>query len=467
MRKQILLSDLLILKQIFFTENTNLVILDPDLKLNIDTDKSTMIYLSRAELEEDIASLPPQNVLVNFSVWDLSKYKNHDKIISIIGFNKRLDKTDTELFYVNNPDESLRWIFPAKNSNPVFLALYNSASLKATIFKKLIRSSYALGIKSWCASGSIFMYRKEKFVEPFAIRGVSFEEWAVFTGTVGADRKCIVTLSKEGACTHFVKVPITRNAQKLVGAEYFHLKCMADFKFEHIAIPEVRKNEDGIVLSNIRPNVFTKSRSVQAVHINAILELYEKTIDKKRLQEISAWKTIKKGMPVLTENPTAINDISREKLQAISEHVSNLSHTFESDDRYVVAFAHGDFTPWNMYCTESRLHLYDWELSVPDMPVLFDLFHFNFQNGILVERLKYDEIKKNIERCMEGEEMMLFLKAHKINWQKYYRFYVVYIICYYLPKYIEQIRLHQQVHWLLDTWEAAARDMSKVPVLKT
>ncbi len=466
MEKQILLSDLLILKKIFFCKNINLVILDPELRLNIDTDKSIMIYLSRAELEEDITGWPHQNVLVDFSVWDLSKYKNHDKIVSIIGFNKSLDKSDTELYYVNNPDKSLRWIFPAENSDPIFLSLYNSDSLKATIFKKLIRGSYALGIKKWCASGSIFMYRKEQSVAPFALQGLSFEEWAIFTGTVGENRKAIIALSENGACTHFMKVPITMSAQKLVGAEYFHLKCMGDYNFEYINIPKVSRNENGIVLSNVRPNAFEKSAIIKDVHINAILELYGKTISRKQLREISAWKTIKKGLPILTENPTAINDIPKEKLQLISEHISNLSHTFESNDNYVVAFAHGDFTPWNMYFTVSRLYLYDWELSVPDMPVLFDLFHFNFQNGILVERLKYEEIKKGVERCMNEEAVQLFLKAHKINWQKYYRFYVVYIICYYLPKYMGQIRLHQQVHWLLDVWEAAARDMSKIPVLK-
>ena len=51
------------------------------------------------------------------------------------------------------------------------------------------------------------------------------------------------------------------------------------------------------------------------------------------------------------------------------------------------------------------------------------------------------------------------LKKYDIDFNKNYTFYLVYTISYYLNKYANQNKLHDQVFWMLKVWDAAISDL--------
>jgi hypothetical protein len=48
--------------------------------------------------------------------------------------------------------------------------------------------------------------------------------------------------------------------------------------------------------------------------------------------------------------------------------------------------SHGDFVPWNTRVRDGRLFVFDWECAEWDMPIWWDLFHFDLQVGSLLHQ---------------------------------------------------------------------------------
>ena len=151
-------------------------------------------------------------------------------------------------------------------------------------------------------------------------------------------------------------------------------------------------------------------------------------------------------------------DISR--IHSVATKLLTLTNVLvENQEKLSVAISHGDFTPWNMYATRENLHLFDWELSKNEMPLLFDLFHFVFQSEIMIRRSNYQKIKKALQKIIRLESCQNIINNHSVNLDDAYAFYLVYNITYYLDKYIIQKELHEQVFWLFNVWEHAVEDL--------
>ena len=105
-----------------------------------------------------------------------------------------------------------------------------------------------------------------------------------------------------------------------------------------------------------------------------------------------------------------------------------------------------------MYVGESKLHIYDWEMSQSDFPLLFDALHYFFQKGILIQKKNFTGIWEEIQSELQSKEAENLMKKFEVNIEKHFQLYLIYIVCYYLPKYISQPRLHDQVNWLISTW---------------
>ena len=78
------------------------------------------------------------------------------------------------------------------------------------------------------------------------------------------------------------------------------------------------------------------------------------------------------------------------------------------------ARAHGDFTPPNIRVRGKELLLKGWQLSSADMPALYDLFHFFYQNGTACRR-PFAAIRKEIDETLRRPEWEAFLLEHEIE----------------------------------------------------
>jgi thymidylate kinase len=125
-----------------------------------------------------------------------------------------------------------------------------------------------------------------------------------------------------------------------------------------------------------------------------------------------------------------------------------LAESIPSDKFIRCALAHGDFTPWNMYVAHGGIHLYDWELSIPDAPAMLDACHFVFQSGILIHRRPAAAILQEVAALQEYDLV-------RDDFHLYLRLYLLINCAYYLQLYSRQAQWHVQIGWLLQTWSEA------------
>ena len=68
-----------------------------------------------------------------------------------------------------------------------------------------------------------------------------------------------------------------------------HLRCLGQFKFGNIEVPEATQLNGGIKLTNVKPDGFLFNTRLQEAHYSAVEELYEKTTQVRTLSTISSW----------------------------------------------------------------------------------------------------------------------------------------------------------------------------------
>jgi len=442
-----MLSDVAILRKLFFGKDLPICLLGwegevEDFENNIFTPSiSNNIFTTF--------------ILINFSNNSIDQYLQNPNCEGIVNFSNQKIKGSEGFYFFNNPDGTMRWVFSKKGRHPVFLNLYNGSGWKAKTFKIVTRTLFFLGGKKRIASGQFSIFsKKEKTIERHFGK-INFDDFAIFTGTVGENRKAIIALSEKKECTQFVKIPMTKAAEALVKNEYEQLHNLSKQSFKYLIFPKTHQTETNVIVSNIRPDHFEKNTSFTSTHWKALHELYQNSNQKKSIGNLSFWKTIEDGIHFFRSGKSVENGLPKNIVTKLQKKCEAIFFNIDPTNQMNVGIGHGDFTPWNMYLTNGKLHLYDWEMCTPTMPLLFDVFHYFFQKGILIERKDIFEIEKDIQSALQMTDGKLIIDDFQLDWKKYYQIYMLYIVSYYLPKYRVQKQLHEQVHWLLDTWSDA------------
>ena len=112
------------------------------------------------------------------------------------------------------------------------------------------------------------------------------------------------------------------------------------------------------------------------------------------MQELDAWEETEQNLKT-AEQSVVCNDLPEPLVRGTIGLLRRLQHELAAAGTVPVSMSHGDFTPWNMYLGAQKLHLYDWELSCR-LPLLYDLFHFEFQSAILIRHQSFPSIRKRI-----------------------------------------------------------------------
>ena len=80
---------------------------------------------------------------------------------------------------INNPDGSVRWIWPTRLKQPLFLKFYNKQSVKSRVLFTLFRLVFKFHLQS-------FVFKKKTFfLEQNSLQEMDFDlqsDWALFTG---------------------------------------------------------------------------------------------------------------------------------------------------------------------------------------------------------------------------------------------------------------------------------------------
>ncbi len=460
-------KDLHIIQKLFFKTVDFSIVLDP-LQSSTGQEYEAFHFVNS---ESEVQKLLDQNPTDKIVVFNLSKKKtdfrfDQPNIIASIHFNlKRAERRSQRYHFVNNNDKSIRWIFPDSNEQPTFLSLYNNTGWKAQIYKKLFKLAYQLNSYSLLVSGFFIIESKVENIDRF-FTGNLVDEYAVFTGTAGENRKAILALFHKKHCTHFVKIPLTEKAQQLVLNERIQLTKLKSLKLTKMFVPIGGGGGSHLSLTNIQPKEILKANNLTDRHLLALSECYNKTVNSQSPQSISCWSAINSSIDFIQKTTIIDNGISLEKIRIIAKHLNALKQYVESSSTLPMALTHGDFTPWNMYETRNKIHVYDWEMSCFDMPLFFDAIHYIFQNSILIQRDEFATIKSKIDIVENNPIVQELIQKYETDWTKHYAFYLLYITTYYIPLYLQQKDLHLQAHWLIDCWQEAIESLREEKSIK-
>lgn len=433
MSKKIFLSDLRLLSVLLGqAQKVEIIVFDPDHRLEQDIETAFQKTESLGAFEQSI-----QQGKTFFA--NLSNQKINSSTSPGVHFNTNVKDASNTYYFFNNPDGSMRWLSPKKAKHPVFLKLYNSQGFKGKLFKFGFQTAFRLGLQKILFSGALSLENAD-FDE--LSKGVG-TEFGIFTGTVGENRKAII--AKAGKTPSFIKFPVTKEAAVLVENEIHSLEELGKQSFQSFEIPWVKRLKNHAAdLGDVKPDNALEANAIESAHLRTLEEMSKASLVSKPLHDTDFWKDILSDWNKVQSLAEPQNGISISVLNRLKKAIEKKINKLANNPQLDLGRAHGDFTPWNMYRSEEKLHIYDWELSIKEAPLGFDFHHFIFQTGILVHRHSFQEILGEIkEKRVEKNEGAATLALD---------LYLLHITTYYLPKYLIQPRLHLQVHWLLDTW---------------
>lgn len=375
-------------------------------------------------------------------------------------FNK--NNKDQSFYIIKNKDHSIRWMIPVVMATPNFLNFYNSPTFLSKIYKIIFKLIYLVKLQSLLFDTVTVSCQSS--LERYVPRSLSYDSISVFTGTSGENRKIILGLIENNRPVHYVKIGISRSSCINIENESKILKRLALKEFNSFEHPLITDSvqDNSIIVSNIRPEVVVSNSSFSKRHAKFIYEIGKKYSNLQTIGSLVILDEIITYINSLKDGGFCDNGLDSNLVYRSVSRIDEIISNLKTDELVNTSISHGDFTPWNMFLGEEKLHVYDWELSREGIPILFDYFHFIYQSNILSGDNSIDTITHLLDETSQYPEMVALLKEFKINFKVVHALYLCHTIAYYLNLYTKQEPLHQQAHWLVTTWDMA---LSRINVI--
>lgn len=350
-----------------------------------------------------------------------------------------------KFLFISNPDGSIRWLWPAHAKQALFLKFYNESNFRSRCFAALIRLVFKLKLQGLVFKKKcLFVRAGENQTQHFNIHG----QWALFTGTPGPNCKALVyERGHEGG--RFLKIALGTNAKAALEKEQAMVQRLSHSNISSFDLPHLNFLSGKVFEVNDVSGQGKRSTRISLLHLNTLIELNELTGIKQSLNENNNWERLKTSLSILNKS----NDIRLPK--GMIRKLSSMMNELNETEALEVCLSHGDFTPWNMFVKKDSIGLYDWEMADLFKPLGFDLFHFIIQQGILVERKSWKDIYDDIQRVANNTTFAALSKFGNRQRDHYLKLYLIINTAHYLEVYAQQANWHEQVYWLLATWNEA------------
>ena len=339
------------------------------------------------------------------------------------------------LLYIKNPDGSPRWIWNANSNKPLFLKFYNIGSLRAWLFATALKTVFILKLQK------IVFSKKTYFATQIGNPVLDYtKDWALFTGTIGPNNKAILYANYS-----FYKIATTVNAQGLIKMEQQVLKKINSTNNIFISPKSFQISNEIIQLSDVSENG-TRLKSLTSSHLNALLEMSTIASHTLKMGEWELLNSLKNDFKGINDTRIPNNMIRK---------INTLIENYSEDEKIELSLSQGDFTQWNMYESNGKIALYDWELASFERPKGFDYFHFIIQQGVMVDHKPWKEIYAEIIKYSENEFGRQLFNNDLDILNDYLKWYLITNCLHYLKTYSEQPKWHVQIDWLLQVWNEA------------
>jgi len=452
MKKLILLSDVLTILKLHVPQNSALFIFDPFERLIIDVD----FPLSLVEDNSLKVLVSLADEVICYKGMQLSDFD----VVVDFGKSKMPEEFKSKrLNFINNPDNSMRWLYADDNKNATFLSFYNTATLRAKIIARIIKSFFKIGIGSVVRSGSFSVHHQVAVSISRLVAQVPCDGYSIFMGTAGINRTVLLELNTKGQTTHFIKIASSEESIKSIKHENRVLNIIKLKDFKSFTVPKVlsNKHDDVLITQNIQPKNAQRSNQLTPMHYSTLKEIALSTVRFYHLKSTSYWDEMLSNIYRLKKKDKYVEII--DKLTQLKTELEGVTHVYTT-------LSHADFTPWNIYVKHPKLYVYDWEACDMEAPMLHDLFHFHFQAGVLSERISVQQIKANILAACENKKIQDLIHTYSINIETYFKMYLLKVISQYIGVFQQQKELSKQHQWLLSAYEKALEDTC-CPVTET
>lgn len=306
-----------------------------------------------------------------------------------------------------------KWIIDKKNLT-IGLEIYEPASFKGKLFKKIIPHCllfikvlkfFKVTEKKLVLDGEIEKYIEEYFGKYTTI--------SVFYGTPSIHQKITVQVNRKNEILGYVKI----SELNMIG-ELFYKEAEI---LNSLTLKGVKSIPAAINVS-CRDNFFYFAQSTEkkvfSYTVNTILKQhYEfiKMLGIKTSTKINFYESDYNKMLSRLRGNIGLECLN-EKKQIILTTIKTIEEYFQGDLRSF-GFYHGDFTPWNVFITNNKLFVFDFEYSRETYPLYLDLFHFYTQIKMLIENKKAEEILDDFER--ERKKFSLFFDNVDLMYSAY------------------------------------------------
>jgi thymidylate kinase len=351
------------------------------------------------------------------------------------------------LNYINQPKGHMRWLYQGANLKSV-LSFYNASGRRGKLIAKAIRLCSQLGLQKLVTSGSIKIYSKKSIKLDNSIANLC-TDYSIFMGTPGLQRSILVALIVKNEVTQFLKIPTNKASAQLIKHEKEAILSLRSISTPLLKVPDffLTKNSDTLLMENLQKNNSIRTDEFKTIHAQFIADNFTKNIKKTKLMNCEFWFKTKTSFELsrFYANPqlSKLGQLGRKVIKLIDERIDICTH-----------WAHGDFTPWNMVITDNKIALYDWELFKDQAPALFDLFHFHYQKGILMDYSSLDTIQMQLDSTFQITVLRHLILETELDIQLYNRLYLLSTISYFIEVF-EQQEISSQNQWQINTWSGA------------
>ncbi len=341
--------------------------------------------------------------------------------------------------YATNPDGTLRWLWAAQSRTAAFLRFYHTGSMRARLAAAAMRTAVSMGLSGSVGFRSTILYVSADTAQTIA----DFHDWALFTGTVGETRKLVVWYRNDKG-SFYAKFPLGRIAEVNLGNEVVGLN-RADVA--GIVKPEYQIACTSVLLQTDidEDRQLMVPTSLRDLPRRALMNWITTGLQPMAVRESDWWARVSERMAHMPVADARFSPVLIARLRLVYDAVWSRAQV-------MMAASHGDFTPWNVRYKADELHIIDWEYYSAARPALYDVFHFIYQEGVLVKKLPYIAIRKQIDELLAQPSLSAFLTSNNIDAGFTELLYLTDVVSYYIDRYSRQEQWHIQIEWLLQMW---------------
>ena len=351
------------------------------------------------------------------------------------------------LNYINQPKGHMRWLYQGHNLKSV-LSFYNASGKRGKLIAKTIRLCSQLRLQKLVTSGSLKIYSKKSLKLDNSIANLC-TDYSIFMGTPGLQRSILVALIVKNKVTQFLKIPTNNASTQLIKHEKEAILSLRSISTPLLKVPDffLTKNSNALLMENLQKNNSIRTDEFKTIHAEFIADNFIKNIKKTKLMNCEFWFKTKTSFELskFSASPqlSKLGQLGRKVIKLIDERIDICTN-----------WAHGDFTPWNMVITDNKIALYDWELFINQAPAFYDLFHFHYQKGILMDHSSLDTIQMQLDSTFQITVLRHLILEKALDIQLYNRLYLLSTISYFIEVFDQQ-EISIQNQWQINTWSGA------------